>query len=223
MDQANIKIMIADDHPLVREGIRSFLKNKPGFEVVGEAEDGEQAVSMAFALNPDVILMDLVMPVKDGLSAIREIKAINPAARILVITSFAEDDKVFPAIKAGASGYLLKDSSPQQLLQAIRDVYQNKSSLHPVIANKVLIEINKSPNTSDLLPRDEQLSEREKTVLKWIAQGSSNHKIAEELKLSENTVRSHISKILVKLHLANRTQATLYALREGLASLDEDK
>jgi two-component system, NarL family, response regulator LiaR len=220
MEQDNIKVMIADDHPLVREGIRSFLNNKPGFEVVGEAEDGEQAVRLALSLKPDVILMDMVMPVKDGLKAIREIREDNPKARILVITSFSDDDKVIPAIKAGASGYLLKDSSPQQLLQSILDVFHNKSSLHPLIANKVLNELNKPPEP---LPTEEQLSTRETMVLKLIAQGSSNHEIATQLHLSENTIRSHIGRILNKLHLANRTQATLYALREGLTDLKEPK
>lgn len=214
-----IKIIIADDHPLVREGIRAFIATKDGFEIIGEAENGEQAVQLALTLKPDVILMDLVMPVKDGLEAIREIKEKDPGARILVITSFAEDDKVFPAIKAGASGYLLKDSNPQQLLKSIQDVYNGVSSLHPLIASKVLNELNKA-NTPPPA-EEEQLSSREIAVLKLIAQGLSNHELAEQLHISENTVRSHISNILVKLHLANRTQATLYALREGLASLDK--
>ena len=160
------------------------------------------------------------MPVKNGLEAITEIKAKAPGIRILVITSFAEDDKVFPAIKAGASGYLLKDSSPQQLLQAILDVHNGVSSLHPLIARKVLNELNKPPSASSA---DEQLSGREISVLKLIAEGSSNLVIAEQLNLSENTVRSHTSNILLKLHLANRTQAALYALREGLANLKSDR
>ena len=218
--EKKIKILLADDHAMVREGIRVFIANKPGFEIVGEAENGEQAVTLALTLKPDVILMDLVMPVKNGLEAILEIKDQNPAARILVITSFAEDDKVFPAIKAGAAGYLLKDSSPQQLLQAILDVYNGVSSLHPLIASKVLNEFNK-PQTEGT--GEEQLSTREIVVLKLIAQGLSNFEIAEQLHLSENTVRSHTSNILVKLHLSNRTQATLYALREGLVELKDNK
>ena len=215
-----IKILLVDDHAMVREGIRVFIANKPGFEIVGEAENGKQGVLLALSLKPDVILMDLVMPVMNGVDAIREIKAKDSAIQILVITSFAEDDKVFPAIKAGASGYLLKDSSPQQLLQAILDVYNGVSSLHPLIASKVLDELNKPP----IQPLSEnQLSDREITVLKMIAQGLSNLEIARQLHLSENTVRSHTSKILVKLHLTSRTQATLYALREGLTDLTGDK
>jgi NarL family two-component system response regulator LiaR len=217
--EKNIKILLADDHAMVREGIRVFLANKPGFEIVGEAENGEQAVALALTLKPDLILMDLVMPVMSGLEAIRKIKAMDPSLRILVITSFAEDDKVFPAIKAGASGYLLKDSSPQQLLQAILDVTNGVSSLHPLIASKVLNELNKPPTQ---LSAEDQLSTREVAVLKLIAQGLTNLEIAEQLHLGENTVRSHTSNILVKLHLTNRTQATLYALREGLADLDGD-
>jgi NarL family two-component system response regulator LiaR len=215
-----IKILLADDHAMVREGIRVFLANKPGFEIVGEAENGEQAVALALSLKPDVILMDLVMPVMSGLEAIRKIKAKDPAVRILVITSFSDDDKVFPAIKAGASGYLLKDSSPQQLLQAILDVFNGVSSLHPLIASKVLNELTKPPTKQGV---EDQLSIREIAVLKLVAQGLSNLEIAEQLHLGENTVRSHTSNILVKLHLTNRTQATLYALREGLADLKGDE
>jgi two-component system, NarL family, response regulator LiaR len=215
-----IKILLVDDHAMVREGIRVFIANRPGFEIIGEADNGEQAVTLALSLKPDVVLMDLVMPVMNGVDAIRLIKAKNPAIRILVITSFAEDDKVFPAIKAGASGYLLKDSNPQQLLQAILDVHNGVSSLHPLIASKVLNELNKPPNQ---LSVQDQLSTREITVLKMIAQGLSNLEIAKKLQLSENTVRSHTSKILVKLHLTSRTQATLYALREGLAGMEGDQ
>jgi two-component system, NarL family, response regulator LiaR len=215
-----IRVILADDHAMVREGIRVYITTEPGFEIIGEAENGEQAVKLALTLKPDVILMDLVMPVMSGLEAIREIKAKDPTIRILVITSFADDDKVFPAIKAGASGYLLKDSSPQQLLQAILDVYNGSSSLHPLIASKVLNELNK-PSLQPL--PEEQLSAQEIAVLKLIAKGSSNLEIAEQLHLSENTVRSYTSHILLILHLTNRTQAALYALREGLADLKKDK
>ncbi len=217
--EENIKVLIADDHSMVREGIRAFLSNRPGFMIIGEAENGEQAVTLALTLKPDVILMDLVMPVKNGMDAIREIKEKNPAARILVITSFVDDDKVFSSIKAGASGYLLKDSSPQQLMQAIQNVHQGVSSLHPLIASKVIAELNRT--SSPPPPTEEQLSKREITVLELIAQGLSNFEIAEQLHLSENTVRSHASNILLKLHLTNRTQAALYALREGLTRLDD--
>jgi len=214
----NIRILLVDDHAMVREGIRAFLTNKPGIQIVGEAENGEKAVELAASLKPDVILMDLVMPVMNGLEAIRLIKAQDPRPRILVITSFAENDKVFPAIKAGASGYLLKDSTPQQLLQAVEDVANGDSPLHPLVTQKILNEINK-PASPTLL--NEHLSGREIEVLKQIAHGLSNLEIAQHLHLSENTVRSHISTILVKLHLTNRTQAALYALRECLAELDK--
>lgn len=213
-----IRILIADDHAIVRKGLRTLITSEPGMEIVGEAADGVEAVLKARALGPDVILLDMVMPRQDGLEAIRQIKEENAEARILVLTSFAEDDKVFPAIKAGALGYLLKDSSPEQLLQAIYDVSQGQSSLHPSIALKVIREINQP---SDLPPTEDPLTEREVEVLKLVARGLTNQEIAETLVISERTVGNHIGNILNKLHLANRTQAALYALREGLASLDE--
>ena len=214
-----IRVLIADDHVVVREGVRSLINSEPGMEVVGEATDGIEAVLKARALHPDVILLDLVMPRQDGLAAIEEIKRENPEVRILVLTSFAEDDKVFPAIKTGALGYLLKDSSPQELLQAIRDVYRGQSSLHPTIARKLIRELSQP---SELPPTEEPLSEREVDILQLVAKGLSNQEIGDKLVISERTVRTHVSNILNKLHLANRTQATLYALRAGLASLNED-
>ena len=212
-----IRILICDDHAVVRRGLRSLVGVKPEMELIGEAVDGEEAVTMAKKLKPDVIIMDLVMPRKDGVTAIAEIKKKNHDARILVLTSFSDDKNVFSAIKAGASGYLLKDSSPEDLLQAIDDVYQGKSSLHPVIAQKVIHEMHQP---SDLPPTDDPLSEREVEVLRNVAQGMSNQEIAQTLKIKEGTVRIHVGNILNKLQLANRTQATLYALREGLAELD---
>jgi NarL family two-component system response regulator LiaR len=212
-----IRILIADDHAIVREGLRWLIDTEPGIELVGEAADGVEAVLKARSLQPDVILLDLVMPRKDGIEAIAEIKRENPEARILVLTSFAEDDKVFPAIQAGALGYLLKDSSPQELLKAIREVYQGESSLHPTIARKLIGELNRP---SDLPATEEPLTEREVEVLSLVARGLSNQEIAERLVVSERTVRTHVSNILGKLHLANRTQAALYAVREGLANPD---
>lgn len=213
-----IRLLIADDHAVVREGIRSLVSIEPDYEIVGEATDGVEAVQQARTLDPDVILLDMVMPRQDGLATIIEIKKENPNARILVLTSFADDDKILPAIKAGALGYLLKDTSPEELLQAIRNVYQGQTSLHPTIARKLIDELNRPP---DLPPTSEPLTERELEVLKLVAQGLSNEDIAGTLTISEGTVGKHVSNILNKLHLANRTQMALYALRKGLASLDD--
>ena len=213
----SIRLLICDDHAVVRRGLRSLVGVKTEMELVGEAVDGEEAVVMAQKLKPDVIIMDLIMPRKDGVTAITEIKKKNSNAKILVLTSFSDDKNVFSAIKAGASGYLLKDSSPEELLQAIHDVYAGKSSLHPVIAQKVIQEMHQP---TDLPPTDEPLSAREVEVLQNVAQGMSNQEIARTLKIKEGTVRIHVGNILNKLQLANRTQAALHALREGLAELD---
>jgi NarL family two-component system response regulator LiaR len=213
-----IQVLIADDHAIVRKGIRALLATEPDIEVVGEAEDGQQAIAEAARLEPDVILMDLVMPETDGLTAIRHIAAHQTEVRILVLTSFATDDKIFPAIKAGALGYLLKDSSPHELVQAIHQVYRGESSLHPLVARKLLHELSQ-PSQQPPIP--DPLTEREVEVLRLVALGQSNREIAARLTISEATVRTHVSNILSKLHLARRTQAALYALREGLASLDD--
>jgi two-component system, NarL family, response regulator LiaR len=213
-----IRIFIAEDHAIVRKGIRSLLSLEPDIVVVGEAANGLEAVKQTGDLQPDVILMDLVMPELDGIQAIQQIKTEFPEARILVLTSFATDDKIFPAIKAGALGYLLKDSDPADLVTAIRQVNAGECFLHPIIARKVLQELSLSPKNS---PTAEPLTGREVEVLRMVAQGKSNRQVADELVISLGTVRTHLSNILGKLHLASRTQATLYALREGLASLDD--
>jgi NarL family two-component system response regulator LiaR len=216
---AMIKVLLVDDHAIVRKGIIALLETEADILIVGEASNGLEAVRLAESLKPDVILMDLVMPGVNGVDAIRKIKAQEPAARILVLTSFGTDDKVFPALKAGALGYLLKDSNPQELIEAIRQVQQGESWLHPAVARKVLNELMHTTEPS----ASEKLTERETDVLKLLAHGLSNRDIAERLVISEATVRTHVSSLLAKLHLASRTQAALYALREGLASLEQEK
>lgn len=218
MAEDHIRILIADDHAIVRKGLRALIDTEPGMILIAEAVDGIDAMLKVREHQPDVILLDMVMPRQDGLETIKQIKAENLESRILVLTSFAEDEKVFPAIQSGALGYLLKDSSPDQLLQAIRDVNEGQSSLHPTIARKLIQELNQTKNKP---LSEDPLTEREVEVVKLVAQGLSNQHIAEKLVLSERTVRTHVSNILDKLHLANRTQAALYALREGLSDLDD--
>lgn len=213
-----IRVLIVDDHAIVRRGIRALLSESGGFEIVGEMANGEEAVLAAAESQPDVILMDLLMPGMDGIEATRHITRQHPDARILVLTSFAADNKFFPAIKAGALGYLLKDSSPEDLLRAIRQVHRGEPALHPTIARKLLQEI---AQPVDLPPAPEALTARELTVLRLIAQGLSNQDIADNLVIGEPTVRTHVSRILGKLHLASRTQAALYAVRKGLDTEDE--
>jgi NarL family two-component system response regulator LiaR len=213
-----IRVLVVDDHLVVRAGIRTLLAAEPDIHVAGEARDGLEAVTETQRLQPDVILMDLMMPQLDGIAAIERIRTHQPAARILVLTTFEADDKVFPAIRAGALGYTLKDFGPDELVRAIQRVHRGESSLHPAIARKVLQELVQplhKPLTVD------PLSEREVAVLRLIAYGESNQEIAATLDISVGTVYKHVSHILDKLHLASRTQAALYALREGLASLKD--
>ncbi|MBV7337461.1 response regulator transcription factor [Chloroflexi bacterium TSY] len=215
-----IRLLIVDDHAIVRRGMKALLTEIDGIVVVGEADDGAEAMTQATALEPDVILMDLVMPEVDGIEAIRQISASHPDIAILALTSFASDDKVFPAIKAGALGYMLKNADLEELVAAIRQVHNGEPSLHPNIARKVLRELRQPQN--ERAPAPEQLTPRELDVLQLIAKGMSNQEIADHLVVAEPTVRTHVSRILDKLHLANRVQATLYAMREGLTSLDVD-
>jgi len=217
--EERIRVLIADDHAVVREGLRGFIGSEPGMEVLDEAEDGLEAVKKARSLHPDVILLDLVMPGMDGLQAIREIVRRNPDARILVLTSFVEEHRVVLALQAGALGYLLKDSSPQDLVHAIRCVYQGQSWLHPVAARRVIGQLRDVP---DLVSDAEPLTERELDVLRLIARGLSNQQIAQSLFIGEGTVRTHVGSILAKLKVDNRTQAALHALRKGLAHLESD-
>lgn len=213
----SIRVLIVDDHVIVRSGIRALLATEADIEVVAEAQDGQEALEKIRRFRPDVVLLDLLMPRMDGIEVTRRVVAENVPSRILILTSFAADDKVFPAIKAGALGYLLKDTGPQELVGAIRQVYRGESSLSPAIARKVLQELSRP---ADRPPTLDPLTERELEVLQVVAQGKSNQEIAETLVISEATVRTHVSNILSKLHLASRTQAALYALREGIASLD---
>lgn len=212
-----IRVLVVDDHAIIRKGIKAVLDLVSDIELVGEAENGKLAIKMDLELEPDVILMDLMMPEMDGITCIREIKTQRPKARILVLTNFAGEDMIFPAIKAGAMGYHLKDSSPETLEEAIRQVFRGEPSLHPLIAKKVLEELHAPPEDQGVY---ETLTKRELEVLSLIAQGLENREIASQLVVSEATIRTHVSNILGKLHLASRTQAALYALREGLASLD---
>lgn len=213
-----IRILICDDHAVVREGLRALIATEADMDIVGEAADGEGAVAAFRDLKPDITLLDMVMPHMDGLGAIRSIVTEFPSARILVLTSFSEDEMVFPAIKAGALGYLLKDSSPEELIRAIRTVNRGEASLHPSIARRLIQELTQP---TLLPPTQEPLTEREVEVLRLVAKGYSNEEIGEALVVSERTARGHVSSILAKLQLANRTQAALYALREGLAALDD--
>jgi len=211
----NIQILIVDDHTVVRDGLDALLSAEPGMRVIGSASDGVEAVQFVENLKPDVILLDLVMPRMDGVQATLEIKKIYPEARILVLTSFAEDHMVYSAIKAGAIGYLMKDTSAEELIQAIRDTYHNKPALGPDIARKLMMDIQ----SDSLSQPDNQLTEREVEILQQLALGKTNQNIADELYLSERTVRTHVTNILSKLGLSNRTQAVLYALRSGIAHM----
>lgn len=209
---SKIKIMIVDDHPVVRKGMIALLQGEADMEVVGECGNGAEALDMYPRLMPDIVLMDLVMPVLDGIEAIQRIRADHPKARILVLTSFTTNEKVFAAIKAGAAGYLLKDSDPEELVKAIHQVHRGESSLHPSIAHKLLAEFSQpAPVKND----GEQLTEREKEVLALIARGLSNQEIAAQMVVSPATIHSHVSRILAKLQVSSRTQAALFAIREG--------
>jgi len=215
MNETCIRVLIADDHTIVRKGLRALLSTKDDITVVGEAGDGLAAVEQAQALRPDIILMDITMPGIDGVEATRRILAHQPHARILVLTSFSTDDKVFPALRAGAQGYLLKDSEPEELVSAIRRIHHGESSLHPAVASRVLLQL-----AHPAAPAHSALTDREIEVTRLIARGLKNQAIATQLSISETTVRAHVSNILAKLHLATRTELTLFALREGLAVLD---
>lgn len=219
MTDQTIRILIVDDHAVVRKGIQALLATEPSLEVIGEAEDGLQAVARFEELQPDVLLLDLLMPKMSGIEVIRDLKGKFPDVKILVLTSFAADEQVFPAIKAGALGYLLKDTQPEDLINAIRQVYEGESSLSPSVARKVLQEVF-HPGEKPISP--DPLTNREVEVLQVLAKGKSNREIGEILSITEATVRTHVSNILAKLHLASRTEAALYAIKEGVAKLNDE-
>ena len=208
-----ISVLIVDDHPVVRRGLRTFLELHADVRVVAEASNGIDGVSLAEELEPDVVLMDLVLPDLDGIEATRRIRSVSPSTSVIVLTSFADDDKVFPAIKAGATAYLLKDAEPQQLVEAIRLASRGEPLLHPKIAARLMQEVAGGGERDAV----EDLTARELQVLRLLAQGLTNKLIAEELVVSEKTVKTHVSNILAKLHLSHRTEAALYAVRHGLA------
>jgi two-component system, NarL family, response regulator LiaR len=208
-----IRVVIADDHEVVREGLRAFLALQDDVEVVGEAADGEEAVAAVARLEPDVALIDLVMPRVDGLEAIKRIRALSLATRVIVLTSFADEDRMLPAVRAGAVGYLLKDVDPQELVAAIRTVHDGETILHAAVIRELVREVAGDGREP---PADNPLTPREREVLGLIARGRANKAIAFELGVAEKTVKTHVSNILGKLGVSDRTQAALYAVREGL-------
>ena len=220
-----IRVLIVDDHAMVRQGLRTFLELQDTsalpIEVIGEAANGLEAVNLAKRTQPDIVLLDLVMPEMDGIQATSKVIDCSPNTRVIILTSFGEEDKILPAIRAGAQGYLLKDIPPSELVQAVREAYQGKVQLHPEIAKKLmsLAAAKEQPKTSRATTDSENdLTEREQDVLQLIADGMNNREIAERLVISEKTVKTHVSNILNKLHLDDRTQAAIYALRHGLTT-----
>jgi two-component system, NarL family, response regulator LiaR len=213
-----IRVAIADDHAVVRQGLRTFLGLQEGMEVVGEAADGEEAVALVERTAPDVVLLDLVMPRVDGLEAIRRIRERAPATRILVLTSFADDHTVLPAVRAGAAGYLLKDVQPPELAGAIRTVHAGEALLAPTVATMLVEQL--AAEDGGGAERGENLTPREREVLALVARGRANKAIALDLGVSERTVKTHVSNILGKLNLTDRTQAAVYAVHHGIVRRD---
>ena len=206
----SIRVLVVDDHAVVREGLRTFLELQDGIEVAGEAADGEEAIALAERLRPDVVLMDLVMPALDGLGAMRALRDRVPEARVIVLTSFADDDKLLPALRAGAAGYLLKNAQPQELARAVRAAHAGEALLDPLVAARLVEALAGDPEPLD------RLTPREREVLGLIGRGFSNKLIARELGLSEKTVKTHVGHVLAKLGVTDRTQAALVAVRAGL-------
>jgi len=209
-----ITVLIVDDHAVVRQGVRAFLETQPDITVVGEAASGEEAVRLVAEQVPDVVLMDLVMPGLDGVEATRRVRRVSPRTQVIVLTSYHDDEHIFPAIRAGASSYLLKDVGPKELADAVRKAARGEAVLHPRVAARVVRELRGARH--DVPNPFTELSDREMEVLRLIAEGLSNAEIAQRLVISEKTVKSHVSNILSKLHLADRTQAAIFAWREGV-------
>jgi DNA-binding NarL/FixJ family response regulator len=223
--EKKIGVLLVDDHSVVRQGLRMFIEMQSDMQVLGEGANGLEAVELAVRLKPDVILLDLLMPLMDGVEATRKILQANPHARVLILTSFGEDDKIFPAIRAGAQGYLLKDIQPRELVQAVRETYQGKAQLHPDIARRLMAAVTgeapvKSAPSASLPAALQELTEREREVLDQIARGLTNRQIAEKMVISEKTVKTHVSNLLDKLGLEDRTRAAIWALKHGLGSED---
>jgi two-component system, NarL family, response regulator LiaR len=214
-----ISILIVDDHEVVRNGIRSYLETVPDFSVVGEADSGEEAVKLVSEHIPDIVLLDLIMPGMDGITTTRRIRQISPRTQVVVLTSYHEDVHIFPALKAGAISYILKDMKMEKLAEVLHRAAQKEVTLHPLVAARVLQNI-RSEN-SDEQPLFTELTDRELDVLKLIANGMTNSQIAEKLVISENTVKGHVSNILSKLHLADRTQVAVYAWQRGLVNREQ--
>ncbi len=211
-----ISVLIVDDHPIVRQGLRTLLELQDDLVVAGEAENGRAAVSLAARLKPDVVLMDLVMPELDGISATRQISELKQATRVIALTSFVEDDKVIPAIQAGAVSFLLKDVSPNDLLEAIRAAHNGETRLHPHVMRKLMAQVAAQPPAPPQMEKD--LTGREVEVLRLVAEGLSNREIAARLVISEKTVKTHISSLLSKLGLEDRTRLAIYAIKKGYVS-----
>jgi NarL family two-component system response regulator LiaR len=222
-----ITVLLVDDHEVVRQGLRASLEARPEFAVVGEAESGAAAIRLAQELVPDVVLMDLVMPGMDGVEATRQVKGTSPRTQIVVLTSYHDDEQIFPALQAGAISYLLKDVKMDELAEAVRRAAQGEATLHPRVATRVLQELHgvktDGEHPSNELDPLSKLTPREMEVLHWLANGSSNREIAEQLVISDYTVKGHVSNILSKLHLADRTQAAVYAWREGIVRRDRNQ
>ncbi len=214
-----IKVLIVDDHQVVRQGLRTFLELQADIAVIGEAENGKQAVELVRKLEPDVVLMDLVMPYMDGITATQQVRALGQSTKVIALTSFSEDDKVFPAIQAGAASYLLKDVSPDDLVEAIRAVHHGEARLHPDITRKLMEQVSKLHDTSQETSV-EKLTDREREVISLVALGRSNREIAQELFISEKTVKTHISNLLGKLNLEHRTQLAIYAIKAKLVKTE---